>query len=271
MKNLSLLFLSITLYHTSVSQLNVQQVIDTENSFATYAVQHNTKEAFLQFLDSNAVVFNNGKVNNAKKIWTNNLANSSKLLWKPAFAGISGSGDLGFTTGPWEFKQDLNDTSIASGQFATIWHKTANGEWKFLVDIGVSFTPSMYNKIKTVKIAGNATPSVLKTNLDVLQIEDKFIREYRNKGNEAFTDAADPQIMIIIQGSHPFLGKKQLKEALLKMPRQMEFIPMEGRISGSGDIAYAYGTIKYNSKEENYLRIWQYNKNGWKIVLQVIK
>src|SRR5688572_29183700 len=122
---------------------NVNDVIKAEKAFADYALKHNMRDAFIRFLDSNAIMFDKGEIINAKQLWTADTGSAGKLLWKPAFAGISQSADLAFTTGPWEFKPSIAESSIASGQFATIWIKTNSGEWKFLVDLGIDVNQRM--------------------------------------------------------------------------------------------------------------------------------
>ena len=53
------------------------------------------------------------------------------------------SGDMGFTTGPWEAKGDINDEKPSGyGHFVTVWKKQADGSWKFVVDLGISHPQS---------------------------------------------------------------------------------------------------------------------------------
>jgi uncharacterized membrane-anchored protein len=42
-------------------------------------------------------------------------------------------------------------------------------------------------------------------------------------------------------------------------------------ISPVPDMAYTYGTTTTGDKAENYLRIWRREKNGWKIVVEVLR
>ena len=52
------------------------------------------------------------------------------------------SGELGFTTGPWTFQpKTIQDSVVARGQYSTVWKKQKAGEWKFIVDMGISKTP----------------------------------------------------------------------------------------------------------------------------------
>jgi len=55
-----------------------------------------------------------------------------------------------------------------------------------------------------------------------------------------------------------------------------EFAHIAGKISSSRDLGFTYGTLTVNYKEEskykrfNYLHIWQKDKSGWKIAVDVI-
>src|SRR5688572_25295778 len=121
-----LLILSLIAFNSTVNAQQVTDVINAENSFAAYSKTYNTKDAFLNFCDSNGVVFNQGKAINAKKAFSGAKPSNDKLLWQPAFVGISASGELGFSTGPFEKRPSLTDTISYGGAFSTIWHKTEN-------------------------------------------------------------------------------------------------------------------------------------------------
>ena len=54
------------------------------------------------------------------------------LVWWPNWAGISKSGDLGFTTGGVEVGGARTD------HYFTIWRRQADGSWKWVYDGGVA-------------------------------------------------------------------------------------------------------------------------------------
>jgi ketosteroid isomerase-like protein len=62
----------------------------------------------------------------------------TSLAWKPVFAGVAGSGDLGFTVG--ESIRTVRGPSGAAvqrfGKYLTVWKRQKDGSWKFLVDGG---------------------------------------------------------------------------------------------------------------------------------------
>jgi hypothetical protein len=74
-----------------------------ERNFAAYSVKHGTRAAFLKFLDSTAVVFENTKPVNGLQSWNKKEDGAGILNWYPTTAEIAVSGDFGYTTGPWTY------------------------------------------------------------------------------------------------------------------------------------------------------------------------
>src|SRR5882724_4477366 len=92
------------LVRSAIAQKGIENLIQAEKNFAAYSVGHSTKEAFLQFMDSNSIVFDKGKAVHGIELWEKKVKNSGVLNWWPLYAGISASGDLGYTTGPWTYQ-----------------------------------------------------------------------------------------------------------------------------------------------------------------------
>jgi len=67
----------------------------------------------------------------------------SSLTWRPVYASVAGSRDLGFTIG--ESIRTLRGPSGAAvqrfGKYLTVWQKQSDGSWKFVVD-GGNVTPA---------------------------------------------------------------------------------------------------------------------------------
>src|SRR6476660_8771620 len=101
-----LLLLSITLLLMAElkAQTGVESLVQAERNFAAFSVEQGMKDAFLHFMDSNAVVFDKGNPVNALKFWTLREKRPGILNWHPIVAEISASGDFGYTSGPWTFQ-----------------------------------------------------------------------------------------------------------------------------------------------------------------------
>lgn len=112
-------------------------MVSAERAFAADAAARTTKEAFLDALAADGMVFAPGPTN-GKLVWGARTADKNRLEWAPAVAEVAASGDLGYTSGPWRFTPAGADKPTAFGQFFTVWRKQAGGKWKVLIDHGVS-------------------------------------------------------------------------------------------------------------------------------------
>jgi hypothetical protein len=62
-----------------------------------------------------------------------------------------------------------------------------------------------------------------------------------------------------------------IETGLQQLPPDLQFQYLGGAVSAAGDLFYAYGVVIRNGNKENYLRVWGHEKNGWKLLLQVLR
>lgn len=58
------------------------------------------------------------------------------LTWEPTRADIAASGDLGWTTGTWEFRPSPDAEVTGHGIYVSIWRLQQDGSWKVVMDLG---------------------------------------------------------------------------------------------------------------------------------------
>ncbi len=65
------------------------------------------------------------------------------LTWKPAFADLAASGDLGYTVGyaSWPGTGEKGQTITRGSKYLTVWKKQADGSWKVAADMGNAAPP----------------------------------------------------------------------------------------------------------------------------------
>ena len=75
--------------------------------------------------------------------WEKQKFSPAGLTWKPDFADIAASGDLGYTVGYWEkpWTDDKGQRVVSRGKYLTVWRKQADGKWKVVADIGSEDAP----------------------------------------------------------------------------------------------------------------------------------
>jgi len=264
---LSLVFLS-TLIN---AQKNLEGLISAEKNFAAYSVTHGTKDAFLKFLDSSGVVFDQGKPVNGITIWTTREKRPGLLKWEPEYAEIASSKDFGYTSGPWTFQRSAdNDTIVARGQYTTVWHTDVHGEWKSLLDLGVGGTPKnlvqSLDMIHAKKIQGGGSAESL------VQAEENFINAFQKNRIEAYTLYLSDKSILNRNGLfYPASNKKSQTDMIQNTPSTIQFHIDGSGMASSGDLGYVYGSTLINDKPENFLHIWRNEKQGWKIALEVLR
>jgi hypothetical protein len=103
------------------------------------------------------------------------------------------------------------------------------------------------------------------------QQEQELITWLNHKGYQAFLPYLTSDSWFNLLGYHPFHTKKEIEAGLKQLPAGLQFEYMGGAISAAGDLFYAYGATTLHGKKENYLRVWGHEKDGWKLLLQVLK
>lgn len=90
----------------------LQSMVETERAFARMSEEQGIRPSFMAFIADDGVLFRPTAVKGKKWMTENPLSPSEKrplLSWQPTFADIALMGDMGYTTGPWEYKADIHD------------------------------------------------------------------------------------------------------------------------------------------------------------------
>ena len=271
-----LLFLTVIIsLHSNAQEKPAEEVLAAEKSFAAYSVAHGTKAAFLKFLDSNGLVFENGKAINGIEAWNKKEVRPGVLNWHPVYGAIAASADLGFTTGPWTFQpKTASDSVVARGQYSTLWKKDKKGEWKFIIDMGISKTPAFDDAsfvFRDEKI--NFVPGTWN---NLLNKEQQFIQRTKDADSlervKWYKLAASKSVYFLNRnGRLPATSNTDRIEMMPDMPKKIDYAIDGSGISKAGDLGYVYGTTVINGKTDNYLRIWKREGKEWKLALEVLQ
>jgi ketosteroid isomerase-like protein len=286
----SLIFcISITLiiHNCAEKKLPIETLIQAEKQFCKKSVKEGIRSAFLTYLVDDAIVFDPHPVK-GKPLYMARKKSTAVLKWTPIFADISKAGDLGYTTGPFEYKKNESDSSkIYYGRYVSIWQKQDEGKWKVVLDVGISHSKIEKNKLELNKHHPKVSYefSFFKSvdqeieRMKIIDVEKHFSTIAQSKGLiEALKKFSSDSIRIYRDGQFPFVGLKDFKNFIKNESFKKTFEPMQIFVSVTGDIGYSYGISKsipenLNRKKANafsYLNIWKkQNDNKWKIVLNL--
>jgi ketosteroid isomerase-like protein len=255
----------------------IVELVDAELSFAKMSVERSTKEAFMEYLAIDGIVFSNGEPVNGLDTWKKRPATNGTLFWWPVFADISMAEDFGYTTGPYQMSKDKNSEPFAFGYYATIWKKNGSAGWKVAADLGINFeAPEDENHtLKTVRRSSTKGKKPLPSSKDgLIFIEQSYTQWLNETGNSFLPEYFSRECRIHRSGSWPYTSWKVIEN--IQEERQFYFEPVDADVSESGDLGFTYGKVKIESKDgnmekANYLRVWKRDGvTNWKIVLDVI-
>jgi ketosteroid isomerase-like protein len=268
-------------------QARLNSLVQAERDFARTASAKGMKDAFLAYAADDGIVFRRTAVN-AKQVWSSGPAPTGLLSWQPIFADISRAGDLGYTTGPYEFREKATDEKPAGqGHYMTIWRKQADGSWKFALDFGTR-NPQTTAPVPALSFAadngwnvnGRQAVELESERASLMNVEQELNSDAKMKGTAgAFLSHLAQDARLFRQDAFPVVGKEQISTALKTQTGMLSWQPAATYVSQSGDLGYAYGT--YESREKatggkpseqgNYVRIWKRQSDRtWKIVVDVM-
>jgi ketosteroid isomerase-like protein len=261
-------------------QQNRRALVEMEHAFAKAAATKGTRDAFIEFLADDGIIFQPGPVN-GKKFWAERQPRKGLLSWEPAFADVSRAGDLGYTTGPWEFRPNgPEDQPVAFGQYFTIWKKQSDGSWKAVLDRGVT-TEKSYGKPSLVFPADDQGATVSSSiNLaaaraHLLKLEEEFSNASALNARTAFDSRLADDGILLRQNTEPAHGRLAAGRLMPEAGRALTWKPALADVSTSGDLGYTYGTFELNTRgvtlqSGSYVRVWKQMKGKWQVVVDVM-
>ena len=264
----------------SVRKQNRRALVQMELDFAKAAAAKGTREAFLEFLADDGILFQPGPVN-GKKFWTEREPRKGLLSWEPMFADVSRAGDLGYTTGPWEFRPNgPEDKPVAFGQYFTIWKKQSDGSWKFVLDRGVGTGRPFGSKIIQFPLndedSTNASYNVESGRAALRKLEMKVSEQSVKKGTlDAFNSYLAEDARLLRENAAPAVGKKAALNLISASLGTLSWQPTMTDISQSDDLGYAYGVFEFKSgsaepEHGSYVRVWKKRSVKWEVVMDVM-
>ncbi|MEO0332642.1 MAG: nuclear transport factor 2 family protein [Bacteroidota bacterium] len=254
-----------------------RELVATEKKFAAFTEENGTPEGFLAFLADDALLFRDGEYVLGIPFYEQNPS-SGILSWKPQYADISRSGDLGYTTGPFEFRNSPEDPPSGFGHYISVWEKVDTATWKVVFDLGSFYSPpsdsfpdlvfpSKYpRKISSVRDTTGLVAALIAQDSAFAQLAST---ENLQAAYELFL-AESP--ILFRSGSRPFDIPDEVQSLIVSANQQPNLTPIGGKTSMLGDPGYVYGlTEQEGGPPTAYLHIWKYEQwKGWRIVVEVL-
>jgi ketosteroid isomerase-like protein len=267
---------------------------DTERAFSQMSRQQGLRAAFLAYLAEDAVIFRPGPVPGRAFVEAR-PSPPIELTWRPVQVEVATSGDLGYTTGPYEARSTdpAKSAQTEHGYFVTVWRRQADGAWKAVVDVGVEAPPAGADATESGELghghAGTGEPgrpgsasSADAALRSLLAAESAFAGDAIAHGaRAAYLAAAADGARFYRAGAPPAVGRDAIARLLGAGPqRATSWRVTEAKAAGSGDLGYAYGetaVMKTGAPRRIreagiYFRIWRRQGGGrWQIALDLVR
>lgn len=251
---------------------SAEPVIAAERAFAADAAERGWAAAFRSHAAADAITLSPDPINAHEALARVEGDGETTLDWRPAFAGVSRSGDFGFTTGPFLFRG--RDGIV--GHYFTVWRRQPNGAWKWIFDAGTGVRDSgppvaVGARIPTLPVALDAAASEAHAVAEVARIELQISESASTA--EALTRSLAHDVRVNRQGAEAAIGRAPAA-ALVADGGDLAYAGIQMWAASSGDIVFSLGAVRDNAEAAApvgyYARIWQRRPEGWRIVFDEI-
>ena len=255
-----------------------QAVLAAEAALAAQAAKAGIPAAFVAQSAPAALVADEGRLANAQSVWRARPAQAgARLAWWPTWVDAAQSGELAYTAGPWT--SFLNDQPQTSGEYVTVWRKQPDGQWKFVVNLGVErvgVVPAAGAAVPQPRLmAAVATPSTAPAYI-VLDVDRKFAAAQLFKPGATYQQYLSAEARLyrpglsMMQGAAAAANMKSLDGGYV-------FTPTDGYLAAAGDLGYVVGTLhraaagpRRPAEDGSYLRIWRREAvAGWRVAVEI--
>lgn len=266
-------------------------LIEAERSFARTSEERGIREAFLTWLAPDAIVFRPEPVEGRPVYERMDPAGPAVLTWRPEFAEVAASGELGYTTGPYELRPRRDAEPSAFGHYVSVWKKQIDGDWKVLLDIGVQHgrpaASSPGGEVESPAVSGTErflSAEQLRDERDAFSpMAASFDARAAGEGLRRFlSKMATEDIRVYRPGRAPVVGRARIKEIVREGDGLVAGGTHDNRagshcdVAWSGDLAYSYGTFSFIRRDTrkaetiSFLRLWRKDASGrWKVCLDI--
>ena len=246
-----------------------RSVVDAERAFAAMSAERGIRASFLASFAPDGIGFDPSPMVlpekwSARPVPANPTALT--LAWHPVVAGVSRSGDLGFTTGPSRFVDTTGRLPSWHGVYFSVWRRGADGAWKVAADIGIQ-TPDAVSDA-----AFGADPVVRASPVAIALPGSLDAADARASGDaNAFAAMLAEDARLHADDRMPLVGRAAVVAARANDARTLRFATRGREAASSGDLGYTYGAIESGGAVAGYyLHLWTLGADGgWRLVAAV--
>lgn len=257
----------------------VAEVVAAERAFAARAQQVDPRDAFAEHFAPDALFFGPSP-GPAFPALREGPPWGIDIRWRPVDAGIARSGELGWTTGPAEYRRAKDQAPFRWGYYTSLWVKQPDGRWQVLVDGGVDVPqPTMVVPDWAPDAArdGRAEewqprrrgPTLEQRAEDLLAADRRLATRAGEHAADAFGAALLAAARFHRDGMTPAVGRNAALGALQDGAATYDWAPRGARVAASGELGATWGSGEKRTtagpRPFHYLAIWQKHDGRWRL------
>lgn len=270
-----LTLISICLLSANVfAQNNFQKIYDTEKAFEKASAERGINQAFIEFSAPDGVCFFTGDAANCREFWRTTPKSPAFITWNPTFIDVSSNGALAYSLGNSAYRANgKDDKNIIYGEYATVWMRQTNGEYRAVLDMGISHTQA---NTETKWISPSDSGKELNAQRSsAADVATGFFETASRQGlSKAYKSFLAEDARLLREGKMPVSGKKAVLEEVKKRNGKINFNKLSV-FSEAADMAYISNTYTITDKSGktiengNFLQIWKLRGGKWLIVFDM--
>ena len=270
-----------------------ETLVETDQRFAAKAAEAGRKEAFLEFLADDSVVFRSGPVD-AIDLYTSDAfaEEASQIAWKAHYVDVSRAGDLGLSAGPLTvFNSEGSD---GFGHLVSVW-RAQDGSWELMADIVVNIPgflsldvePDFGDTLPLIaETADLLSPEIQgNTAQSLVDADELYGRSINFRGGQrALLRYGLENTRVYLPGMGPAVGAQAASsvygaflDGRLATTNPITLRNAGAYLADSQEMGYTYGTMATNDEETaegfqaSYMRLWRFSRSGeWRIAVEVL-
>ncbi len=257
------------------------EVVAAERAFAARAQVVNARQAFAEFFAPDALLFAPFAVPAFPRLlespdWSVNIQ------WRPVAAAVSGAGDMGYTTGPSEYRRSPTEPPVGHGYYTSVWERQPDGRYRVRIDIGIDhaapearvpdWSPPSPPPPSAPALDAAARGAAVR---ELQEIDARLGASSRGGAPLALSSLLADDARWHRNGQLPVIGRAAVLAAHEASGDAIRWAPEQTIVAASGDLGYAYGRGRWQrtgGPEEGdlaYLNIWQRRDGAWRLLVHV--
>jgi ketosteroid isomerase-like protein len=257
------------------------EVVAAERAFAARAQVVNARQAFVEFFAPDAILFAPFAAPAFPRLrdspdWSVNIQ------WRPAAAAISGAGDMGYTTGPSEYRRTPTEPPVGYGHYTSVWQRQPDGRFLVRIDVGVD------HAAPEARVPDWSLPKPPPLDAPILDADARAAAARELQEIDARLGASSrggpPLALSTVladearwhrSGRVPVVGRAEVLAASVESGDVIDWVPEQTVVAASGDFGYTFGRGRWRRSvgtEEGdlaYLNIWQRRDGAWRLLVHV--